>query len=476
MVRFATTSMSRRPSGTASRTQRPFGPAVVVTATLVLGAGCRSYTERTAGAMRAFEAGQLDRASAAFADPDIVPSPFLSGVEAGMVAFTAGDWDASLGHFERAAATVKELEQESVISPESAAELVLSFAFNDTVHDYLGEGYERVLMHACTGLVYLARGQLEDVLVEVRLADRLLRNEEKLYEKEYAAGGLGHLLSGLAYELEGRLDEAYIDYRRLEEKGLARELVGPTLVRLADRLGFSDAQLWRERYGDPPALPEGAARIVVLAGVGVGPYKRDITITLPGKHALIQWSVPDFVRRPQPVQALELESVGEGPAIRTVVVEEVHRVAAANLSDRIAWLAAKSAARAALKYEATRKLGDETGAVGWLAGTIFTVASERADLRSWTTLPDTWQACRLFVAPGEHRVRLTAVGGESHDLGRFRLQPGETMFVLARTVGPLLFAHVVGGQALEAPSAPYPGPVPFDDGDSDTLPSTRTSP
>ena len=62
-------------------------------------------------------------------------------------------------------------------------------------------------------------------------------SEAKLYEKEYLAGGFGHFLSAVAYELRGENDQAYIDYVRMHEKGVGGELVRSALVRLARRLG-----------------------------------------------------------------------------------------------------------------------------------------------------------------------------------------------------------------------------------------------
>ena len=106
--------------------------------------------------------------------------------------------------------------------------------------------------------------------------------------------------------------------------------------------------------------------------------------------------------------------------------------------------------RAFLKHELTAQLGDQYEVWGWFAGNLFTLMSERADLRSWSTLPDTWQAGRAFLVPGVHELILTAIGGETARLGRFELEPGETMFVIVRTMGRRVYAHVLGGRAMPA--------------------------
>ena len=105
--------------------------------------------------------------------------------------------------------------------------------------------------------------------------------------------------------------------------------------------------------------------------------------------------------------------------------------------------------------EWTKSLTEKHGDLGWLAGNLFALATERADLRFWQTLPDTYQAARMFVDPGEHGLELQAGPAGTASLGRFQLEPGETLVILARTVDYQLFANVIGG----TPVAPAPTPI-----------------
>ena len=413
---------------------------------------CASYPERTAEAYRAFEGGRLDDAARLYGDPKTTDSEFLGGVEAGTVALAAGDWDGALEHLHKAAASVQEFEDRALVSPTSAGESLLTWTVNEGMAGYRGEGFERVMLHASLGIAYLGKGLLDDVGVEARRANKLLESEEALYEKEYAAGGLGHFLSALVYELQGQPDNAYIDYQRMLAKHVGAEFAGRAALRLAKRLSYSDDyDKLRERFGDDPARPDGAATIVVIAGVGAGPYTEEITLPIPTPGGLLQWSVPRLVGRPQAVSALEL-GLGSGPSVRTEVIEDVFEVTRQNLDDRIAWLAAKSAVRAVLKRELTQELDKKHPLLGAIAGTVYTLATEHADLRAWQTLPNTWQAARAFVAPGEHELVLTAVGGETQRLGLFEFERGETVFVFARTFGAGLAAHVIGGKRLDGPA------------------------
>ncbi len=450
-----------RTSPSEPRTRpRPSRRAWALGPLLLLGVSCASYTQRADAALGAFRSGDFARSRELFGGGSVTDSDFLRGAEAGSASLAAGDWEAALADFGQAAKAVEEIERESLTSPEQAGRSILSWTVNESFTDYRGEGYERVLVHVGLGLAYLARGEVEDMLVEVRRANALLEGEEKLYDTEYAAGGMGHLLSALGYELLGRLDDAFIDYRRMSEKGLAQDLVGPALVRLSEELGRTDTGLWIDQYGPADYLPEGAASVVLIAGVALGPYKQATTLTIPTKGALAQWSVPTYVRRADTPGALLLSSRDAPGAARAVVVEDVASVAEKNLSDRLAWLATKSAVRGLMKRQLTRELSEEYGPVARVAGDLFTLATERADLRSWLTLPASYQAARLWLEPGAHELTLEVQGGDALTLGNFELAPGEIVFVLARSLGPRVYAHVIGGDPVVQSPAQQAEPTP----------------
>lgn len=429
-------------------------PSLVPALALSL-ASCATYTQRTAQAMEHFQAGRLDEAREAFEDPATTGSEFLSAAESGTVALVQGDWAGARENLERAAQFTKEIEDRALISATDLGESLVSFVVNDTVKTYPGEGYERVLLHVMLAMTFLAEGNVEGAWVEARRANKLLESEEMLYEKSYAAGGMGHLLSAVAYELVGEPADAYIDYKRMQEKGVGLELAGRALVRLGTQLRREDElPLWIERFGPDLPRPEGAASVVLLAGLGTAPYKIESGFSLPLPDGVVQWAVPSYVRRPQPITSLALLEVESGTRVGSSLVEDVGSVAQQNLDDRIAWLAAKSAVRAALKYELTKQLSDEHGAIGWIAGALFTMATERADLRSWLTLPDAWHGARMFVAPGVHEFALEAPGTETVPLGTYELEPGETLIVLARSVERQLYVQALGGRRLDPPEDP----------------------
>jgi len=432
-----------------------------VCAPLGLGA-CATYNDKVAAPLRQFEAGDFDTAARGFANERNVGSGFLRGVEGGMVALVRGDFEVARDRFHDALDAVKDIEERAALGIESVGERLLSFALNEEQQSYEGEGYERVMAHSCLALAYLGLGKAEDVLVEARLVDELLVAEEQLYETEYAAGGLGHFLSAVAYELIDKPGEAYIDYRRLIEKGVGGELAQRAVVRLSGALGRNqDHDQWVQQFGPDIERPEGAASIVLIGGTGMGPSKRETRLDVPLPDGVFSWAIP----RAEPGQGegtLALFFPGRDLTLQASLLEDVSAVAAKNLGDRIGWLAGKSAVRGLLKRQLADQLRDNGrhGPLLGLAADIFTIATERADLRAWRTLPADWQGARAFVAPDDPlRLSIGTLGGARIELGTFTLAPGETMFVFARSIHSRTYAHVIGGQRSGVP-APLPAPTP----------------
>ncbi|MFT5733445.1 MAG: hypothetical protein ACI80K_002283 [Paracoccaceae bacterium] len=429
-------------------------PRPLVLLLVCAASACQSYNQRIEAPLRDFERGDFLMAAEQFADPKITGSEFLSGVEAGTAAFVDGDFDAALAHLHTAELHARETEQRALLGGESLAEMLTTFFVNEGHASYVGEGYERAMLHAMLGLSYLALGRLDDVQVEARRIDDLITSEEELYGSSYGAGGMAHLLSAISYELQGEPSEAYIDYERMYDKGLAPELVGAALIRLSGQLSQpAGADRWVSEFGEREPVPLDWPSIVVLGGLGMGPAKHEHRIDIALPKGIFSWAVPVFGDGKTPTPGLELVFPDQNVRVGTSLVEHVAAVAKENLDDRIAWLATRSAVRGILKRELAIQLSKNDNEVIATIGAFLAVASlftERADLRTWRTLPNRWVAARAFVPPDEPtEVILAERGGEEVRLGHFRLQPGETMFVFARSLQSGLVAHVIGGERVQ---------------------------
>ena len=132
---------------------------------------------------------------------------------------------------------------------------------------------------------------------------------------------------------------------------------------------------------------------MLIGGLGMGPAKYETRIDVPIDGSMFAWAVPSFDGGSGRAASLELVFPESGVHVRSAVVEDVAAVASENLSDRIAWISTRSAVRGLLKRQLADQLkSDEDTAWAGLAIDIFTIVSERADLRAWRTLPRAWVA------------------------------------------------------------------------------------
>ena len=129
-------------------------------------------------------------------------------LDSAMINMLCGNYEKSNENFHRAEALTEELWTKS-ITKESAA-----FLLNDYTVPYSGEDFEKALINLFSAINYLKLGQFDDSLVEVRRLDSVLTMLNDQYSKKniYKEDAFGRYLSGIIYEADNNLNDAYIDY------------------------------------------------------------------------------------------------------------------------------------------------------------------------------------------------------------------------------------------------------------------------
>lgn len=445
-------------------------PSLLSAALLVVAAtGCAafssSYPRRVAAAQEAFEEGRFEEARAEFlgeALPDGTDAVLIH-LEAASAALAGGHLEECTASFREAAGEIDELGDRPSISGRSGIESGASFLANDQTLPYDGEGYERMLLHAFAATAYLLEGRVEDAWVEVRRGEEVRREESRRLETELPGNVFASWLSGTLYDLAGRPDEAFVDYRRVVKGNPSFRRGRQDLLRVAAALGRDPGV--DPLPGDRPGrdVEAGEGEILVLHARGLGPEKVAEEAILPTPGGLARLSVPALRHRPGPVGDLVLSS-GDRPLGVTETVEDLASVAEESLRARIDWIATKATARTAGKAAATgvfateldRQGNPELAALVWIAGSLFNLATERADLRAWRTLPEAMQGLRVAVPAGWHAVGLEVLdpGGRtlsSSAIGDVYVPEGGVQVLFVRTIGAR--AWVTMGWAPLGPGA-----------------------
>ncbi len=376
----------------------------------------------------------------------------------------AGKYKQSNFNLEKAEAKMEELYTKSLTR--SAASMMI----NDYTIPYRGEDFENVMTNLFMGLNYTLSGKGENALVEARKVDIKLNVINDRYKPEkknvYAEDAFVRFIMGLLYESENETNDAFISYRKAEgiyeayQNGYGVSAPGILLTKLVNStkamLFEDELKYYRDKYPHikPPALPEPdkSCEVFFFHYNGLCPRKVEnaFTVRLPDGY-LLRIAVPRFRSRPYSIKKCEIVlSSKEGANVyrtRTEIAEDIGAIAIQNLENRMARIRTKAIARATTKYLATMAAGmvvkDRKGRDwSWVVRSImniFTVLTERADLRSCDMLPDRIDIGHLNVPPGDYSVAVNTMnaGGKviGHiDLADIQIKAGEKRFVSFRTI------------------------------------------
>lgn len=393
-------------------------------------------------------------------------------LEWGLLLHYAGEYAKSNEVFERAEILSEDLYTKS-ISREAAALIT-----NDLVLDYVPKPHEQVLINYFRALNYIFLGDKEGALVECRKAvDKLMLYSEE-DKRPYRRDAFIEYLTGILYEWDGDVNDAFISYRNAvwgywiyeQQFGIAGPLtLACDAMRTAADLGYTDVvdMFTRDVRTACRAEPPEAARVVVFLEQGFVPARQEWSVNIPilkseakeahlhpydfslGVYSRIYGRAYDasdvayFLRVALPVypqvaappraRVLTLDSL----QVEAYLAEDVFAVASKELSHDMPRIVAKTLARAIIKYAAADKIEDKYGKVWGTIANIAGAATEQADLRTWLSLPHSIYIAEAYVKPGRHVLRVGAF--QPHPDGEYAsggveidAQAGATRFVRIR--------------------------------------------
>ncbi len=311
----------------------------------------------------------------------------------------------------------------------SVSRIAGSLVLNEEMVQYKGEDYERLMINVMAGLNFLMMGDHENALVEIRaLNDKLeyYRIEEK---REYEQNTMALYLSGMMWEDDRNYDSAYINYEKAYKRDPSIPILHEDLVRLARLADRPEAyDKWRKQFGvdfKPEWKNKSFGEVILIYQQGWGPRK------YPRPEAP---RFPKLFAQSSFTRTARLDIEGR-PSVTSEPVYSVQDVAIKTLEDGYAALVAKRVAGMVTKGVVASQVGQKNQALGVLVDIALNI-SDRADLRQWSTLPETFQVARVFVPAGKYKVSaqgLSSTGtptGESWPAHELDVRPNKkTIFV-----------------------------------------------
>ena len=372
-------------------------------------------------------------------------------LDSGMVNMLCGKYRKSNQYLHEAEDLAERLWTKS-ISREAA-----SFMLNDYTIPYAGEDFERALINLFSAINYVMLDKYDDALVECRRLDANLTMFNGKYEEKnvYKEDAFGRYLSGIIYEATGSLDDAFIDYYKAyhvfrdyyADYGTAMPItLVEDLFRVAGATGRLDEI--RPELQDYSGLKiqsyketEGLGKLVLIHFNGISPIKIDNRIYIPTASGPVTLAFPKYrVILPScRGSRLIVQSESGRITVDTELVEDINRIAVKNLADRKGRIIARTIARAVAKqaaiHLATKDIKNrETRQMARILLNVINTAIEKADKRSWRTLPGEIYMTRVFLNPGRYSVRVRACDGEKDLVSSMDMRAGETRFLLYNTM------------------------------------------
>jgi hypothetical protein len=316
----------------------------------------------------------------------------------------------------------------------SISRLTMATLGGEEMTQYKGDSFEIVLINAMLALNYISLNEPDDAMVEVRRLNEKINKIRLDGRENYEQNPFAHYLMGLLYEMDRKFDDAYIAYDESYKLSDGNQSLGADLLRSAKISKRSDAyNKWKTAFPeikeDPAWTDKKSGELVILVEQGWGPEK----IFMRGDYKF-----PDL----RPVHSVTDHAAviidGQQKGF-THTLYDIERVAMHTLKEDQGWLIARRVASRIGKAVVADQVRQKNQALGNILE-LAMVISDRADLRQWSTLPQTIQMNRTWLKSGKYKVKLNGMtgsdlpSGESMDEREIEIKPGKKTILVWRTL------------------------------------------
>ena len=394
---------------------------------------------------------------------------FLYHMDIGALFHYAGVYDSSTTHLRQAADIFTDLFTRSVTN-EAAAVLT-----NDNIRPYRSKPYELVMLHEFLASNYLARGNVEDALVESRQVQLMFDewNRKNRSEFKYDSDGMFHYLSSIAYDAADETSDAMISLYHSVKAFQDGPVAMP--AGLSDRayhlFKMNDRNDDNIRLNLKPSISlsqlqdvgNNTAEIILIGYAGRGPaYEEQSwwgtwvkdgllvvhhkgkdgeqeTMTLPapplpadelrkaekgqktasGTTFHIKFALPALREIPSRTKNFTVSCSGKDRVFTSATINDLDKQAQKYLDDTRGVTVARTVIRVVLRTIAAQRAKAQMQTGSTAANLLLNIGTdlladqlEKADTRSCFLLPKTVQIVRIPVKAGSYNLKVTANGND----------------------------------------------------------------
>lgn len=393
-----------------------------------------------------------------------------TGLNTGLLAKNCGKFETSNTLFDAAEESYKyDVDLENV--GKKGAKLVATTLINDTIVDYEGSLYERIMVNSYKALNFMNLGNFKDARVEFNRA--LLRQEKA---KDYFAKQIERDKKELEEQSkEAKKDENFdknfkegkkvieAEYSHLfAEFDTAKRFTNPYATYLASVFFFMDQDYKRARdlfrevaiinpkdkeiqkeskiFNNFAKSTKAKGKyIFVVYENGFGAVKEEFSLTLP--VWLVEGS--NVVATSIALQTLKKRDASypylEANGTKTAQVVDLDNIIATEFKINMPSMITKALVQTALKttLNAAVANNDKTGGFLSLGTSTLTALTTQADVRSWRGLPKS-----VSVAMIENKGAISIKNPEGAEIHKADLDKNKNVLVFVRSFSPLLPTHI----------------------------------
>jgi hypothetical protein len=306
-----------------------------------------------------------------------------------------------------------------------------SLFLSEALIQYKSERFENILINSYLALNFTLLGHYESALVECRRIDQKLY-KMKLDNEDTRKSYFARYLSAMIWEEQKNWDSAYIDYKNAYAIDSSLKYIGKDLIRSAWRARrYEELAKWQKLY--PEIKLSEVKKEARTRGELVFIYQQG---WIPRKAPRPEnFRFPYLVPQHSGFTEAIVEVNGQRQSEPTDMLYRVGAEAIRTLENDYKYLVAKKVAGFIAKEIAADQIRQKNETLGALA-LIAMHAADQADLRQWSTLPNSFQITKVSLPEGEHQVKVYARGSSGEKLiydQKVQIKKGQKTFITERT-------------------------------------------
>lgn len=320
-----------------------------------------------------------------------------------------------------------------MVDYQSVSRIAGSLALNEEMVQYKGDTFEKIFINAYLAMNFLELGQLDDALVEARRINEKYLKYRADEKKAFELNAFSKYLSAVVWEASRSYDDAYIAYNEAFKIDPTISTIREDLIRSAKLARRMDTyQSWKKQFPEVKEQPswyeKNLGELIVIYQQGWGPRK---------VASANEYRFPSLMPVYSETQQARLDITQKSYLSREVY--DVQKAAIETLRDDQGILIAKrlgGIATKAVLSDQVRQKNELLGSLTWIALNV----ADRADVRQWSTLPQTIQMIRVQLPAGKYKFNIEGLNssggytGESLETREVEIKSGQKKFVIWRSL------------------------------------------